>query len=295
MNAEKMPAEEIAIDSDLVGQLLTDQHPDLAALPIDPLANGWDNVMFRLGSQLTIRLPRRAAAAELVRHEQQWLPPTAARLPLPIPAPVRVGTPTEYYPWYWSILPWLPGACAALSPPVDPHETATQLGQFLAAMHQPAPLDAPINPYRGVPLIERDETLRRRVTRLGTDVDAEAILGLWEQCLAAPVFDDQPRWLHGDLHPANILVDGGRISAIIDFGDITSGDPAGDHSVAWMLVPASEHGTFRSSAGGIDEPTWTRARGWALNLGLAYLAESADNPMMQRIGIRTLAAVLAEG
>lgn len=294
MNAEKMPAQEVAIDSQLVRRLLDDQHPDLALSTIEPLANGWDNVMFRLGKELTIRLPRRAAAADLVRHEQQWLPMAAVRLPLPIPAPIRIGLPTDYYPWYWSILPWLPGVCAAVNPPVDPRETAIQLGQFLAAMHQPAPADAPVNPYRGVPLIDRDEALRQRVARLGAGVDGEAILGVWGQCLAAPVFDDQPRWLHGDLHPANILVDGGRISAIIDFGDITSGDPASDFSVAWMLMPESEHLTFRSSAGGIDDATWTRACGWALNLGLAYLAESADNPMMQRIGIHTLAAVLAE-
>ncbi|MER7151067.1 phosphotransferase [Streptomyces lydicus] len=51
--------------------------------------------------------------------------------------------------------------------------------------------------------------------------------------------------LHGDLHPANILVDRGRIRAVIDFGDITSGDPATDLSVAWMLFTAEQRVALR--------------------------------------------------
>jgi aminoglycoside phosphotransferase (APT) family kinase protein len=113
-----------------------------------------------------------------------------------------------------------------------------------------------------------------------------------------PAWDQPPVWLHGDLHPANIVVHRGRISGVIDFGDITSGDPATDLSVAWMLLPAQFHDVFRSAyrpAGqhAASEETWARARGWALLLALAILANSADHPLMAGVGRRTLTAVLA--
>ena len=102
---------------------------------------------------------------------------------------------------------------------------------------------------------------------------------------------------HGDLHPANILVHRGRISGVIDFGDITAGDPAADLSVAWMLPPADCRGAFRdayrAASGHADsDDTWARARGWALALSLAFLAHSADNPLIAAIGHRTIGAVL---
>jgi hypothetical protein len=44
-----MPAAELEITADLVRRLLAAQQPDLAGLPVEPLANGWDNTLFRLG------------------------------------------------------------------------------------------------------------------------------------------------------------------------------------------------------------------------------------------------------
>ena len=103
-------------------------------------------------------------------------------------------------------------------------------------------------------------------------------------------------WLHGDLHPANILVHRGRISGVIDFGDITAGDPASDLSVAWMLLPTGGHATFWSAyqaAGGrADDAVRARARGWALNLAVVFLAHSEDNPVLRQVGRRTLSTVL---
>jgi aminoglycoside phosphotransferase (APT) family kinase protein len=294
LNADNMPIQEVAMDIDIVQRMLNEQHPDLASMSIELVANGWDNMIFRLGGSLTVRVPRRQAAAELVRNEQQWLPMLADRLPLPIPAPFRIGLPTSYYPWSWSVLQWLPGATASTTPPIDANQTAVQLGQFFAALHQPAPSDAPLNPFRGVPLLERAEVVRSRAKQMGDTIDTSGALRVWERCLDAPVFVGRPVWLHGDLHPANILVDNGRLSGVIDFGDVTSGDPACDLAVAWMMLPLGEHRTLRNVAGGIDDHTWTRARGWALNLALAYLASSADNPVMQHIGVTTIEAVLSD-
>lgn len=298
MGPQRMPAAEVSVTVDLVRRLLEAQHPDLARLPLEVLANGWDNLVCRLGKDLLVRLPRRALAADLVRHEQRWLPVLAPRLPLPVPAPVRVGAPALGYPWAWSVVPYLPGEIAAVAPPTDPHGTAVVLAEFLAALHGPAAPDAPANPYRGIPLRDRGELVESAATGLAGLVDREAVLASWKAAVAAPEWDGPPLWLHGDLHPANILVEHGRVSGVIDFGDVTAGDPATDLAVAWMLLPADCRTVVRDVYGthhawGAEESTWARARGWALALSLAFLAHSEDNPLMAEIGHRTLDAVLA--
>jgi aminoglycoside phosphotransferase (APT) family kinase protein len=283
-----MPAAEVSVSSELVRRLLAAQQPDLAHLPVRVMAHGWDNLMYRLGDELAVRLPRRAAAARLIVHEQRWLPVVAPRLPLPVPAPVRAGRAALGYPWPWSIVPFLPGQLAAREPPADPAGAAASLGRFLAA---------PVNPHRGVPLAERTAVVTENLGIVGGMVDRGAAVRAWQAALATPAWGGAPVWLHGDLHPANILVHRGRVSGVIDFGDITAGDPAADLSVAWMLLPADCRSAFRDAyradgghAGSDD--TWARARGWALALSLAFLAHSADNPLIAAIGRRTIGAVL---
>lgn len=291
----RMPAAEVSVSPGLVHNLLLDQHPDLADLPIEVLANGWDNVMLRLGDDLVVRLPRRAAAAQLVANEQRWLPGLAPVLPIPIPAPLRIGRAALGYPWPWSVVPFLPGTSAAHSPPVQPGEAARSLGAFLDALHVAAPADAPANPVRGVPLIDRSAAVEQRLDRLAGVINRPAVARAWHAALDTPPWGGPPCWLHGDLHPANILVDDGRLSAVIDFGDITSGDPATDLAVAWMLLPRSVHQVFRAAYGerGADDAAWARGRGWALGMSLAMLANSTDNPLMSRIGHQTLDAVMS--
>lgn len=295
MNVNTTPAAEVSVTPALVRRLLAEQHPGLAGLDIEVLANGRDNVVCRLGDDHLVRLPRRAAAAALVVHEQRWLPGLAAHLPLPVPAPVRVGRPGLGYPWAWSVVPFLPGRTASRTLPADPREAALALGAFLAALHVPASADAPVNPVRGTPLEGRAVGVAARLPHLDDPAERAAALRAWEDALAAPAWDGPPIWLHGDMHPANILVDGGRISAVIDFGDITGGDPATDLIVAWMLLPARHRETFRHAYGRADDATWARGRGWALALALVFLTHSADDPLLARVGRRTLDAVLADG
>jgi aminoglycoside phosphotransferase (APT) family kinase protein len=286
-----MPPAEVEVTPALLRGLLAEQHPDLAQLPVTVLANGWDNVVFRVGGDLLARLPRREMGARLVNHEQRWLPVLAPRLPLPIPAPVRTGRPGLGYPWPWRIVPYLPGQVAAEAPPADPAAAAVSLGGFLAALHTPAPPDAPVNPFRGVPLADRTDTFMQNLSAVADQVDRAAVRRAWATALAAPRWREPPVWVHGDLHPANILVRDGRISGVLDFGDLTAGDPAIDLSVGWMLLPADCHPAFRAAARASDA-SWARATGWALALGLVYLAHSADNPQLAAVGQRTLRAVL---
>jgi len=291
-----MPAAEVDVPPELVRGLLAEQHPDLAGLPLELMANGWDNVMCRLGRDYVVRLPRRAAAAGLVVHEQQWLPLLAPRLPLPVPAPVRVGRPGLGYPWSWSVVPFIPGQVAASTPPADPQEAAASLGAFLGRLHSPAPPDAPANPFRGTPLAGRRESVLANLDAVDGMADRDAVARDWEAAAALPGWDRPPVWLHGDLHAANMLVHEGRLSGVIDFGDITSGDPAADLSAAWMVLPTGCHGRLReayraASGHTIDDVTWARARGWALGLSVVFLAHSADNPLLAGIGRRTFEAI----
>ncbi len=290
-----MPMAEVSIDEPLVRALLEAQQPDLADLPLTDPVFGWDNVMFRLGPELLVRLPRRRVSAPLIRREQRWLPGLAPLLPLPIPSPLRVGGPGCGYPWSWSVCGWLPGEPAAKKPPRDAEAAAGTLGGFLRALHRPAPPDAPMNQYRGIPLAARDDAMQTGVAKLAGVIDVAAVLALWSESLAIPPWTEALVWLHGDLHPANVLVHDGRVSAVVDFGDITAGDPATDLSVAWMMLPASARVSFRRAAGRIDDDTWGRARGWALALAVAILSGSSDNPLMAAVGRRSLDAALSDG
>ena len=288
------PEAEIVVSVDLVRTLLQEQHPDLASLPLRPLASGWDNEMLRLGDDLVVRLPRRQASAHLLEHEQRWLPLLAPTLPLPVPSPLRLGRPSAAYPWAWSVVPWIPGRPVHDAPPASWEGVATQLGAFLAALHQPAPPDAPLNPYRGRPLAERTERLQLGLAVGDPRVDRAAVEAAWRRFLQLPPSTEPPLWLHGDLHPLNVLVDGEVVTGVIDFGDITAGDRATDLALAWLILPASVRPVFRAAAGEhrpIDDATWARARATAVAFGVAYLV---GDERVAAIGARAVAEALAD-
>ncbi len=292
MGSQNMPAAEVDVTVELVRGLLREQHPDLADLELREFANGWDNVMFRLGPDLTVRVPRREMAARLVVNEATWLAGWSARLPIPIPEPVRTGRPTTAYPWHWNICPWLPGEPAADHGVTDQHREARRLGEFLAAFHVPLPDAGPENPYRAHPLNELESRFLENVDRLAGVVDVVAARRRWHELADVEEWAGPPTLVHGDLHTANILVDHGAISAVIDFGDITRGDPAVDFAVAWMLFDADGRATFRTAAGGLDDALWRRAEAWALHFSIIYELHSADSPRLARMARRLFAAVV---
>ena len=289
-----MPAAEIDITVDLVHALIVEQHPDLADLALSKVADGWDNAIFRLGPTFAVRVPRRQAGADLVEHEHRWLPGMAERLPIPIASPVRVGRSSKVYPWAWSICPWFDGEVAADVALSEPVADARRLGAFVASLHQPAPPDAPVNPFRGQPVADLRPRVQANVELLGSQIDTQRVLERFEQLASVDEWPGEPLWLHGDLHSANIVVVDGSICAVLDFGDITSGDPAVDLAVAWMLFDEEGRCAFRRATDGIDDATWSRAQAWALHFGLLYVLNSADNDRFQRMGRSLLAAVLAD-
>jgi len=292
--ATNMPTAEVEVTVGLVRSLLRSQRLDLAHLEVRLLANGWDNSSFRVGNRLVARFPRRAVAVGLIENEARWLPELAPHVTLPVPAPLFLGDPGDGYPWRWALAPFITGDAVAGLEHLDLPSIAEELGRFLRSLHSPAPPDAPENPYRGIPLARRDQATRERIGQLDSMVDGSSLLRIWDAALAVPEFDDEPVWLHGDLHPNNLLASGGHITGVVDFGDITSGDPATDLAVAWMLFPADVQTMFRTAYGEVDDETWERARGWALSLATSHLAHSADNPAMSRVGTMTIDRLLRE-
>lgn len=237
---------------------MRDQHPDLADLELRDVAGGWDNQQWRLGQDLAVRLPRTDRAPALLRTEQKWLPVLAERLPLPTPVPVRVGEPSALFEHTWTITRWVDGEPADRAP-ITRADAAETLAGFLEALHRPASAEAPVSSTRGIPLTE---------VRAGFDkslgVMADAAREVWEKAVAAPVWHGAPTWLHGDLHPANVIVRSGTLAGVIDFGDMCAGDPATDLSAAWILLPAGAASRFFDAYGDVDEATVARARGWAV-------------------------------
>jgi aminoglycoside phosphotransferase (APT) family kinase protein len=291
----KWPAAEVHVDEWLVRELLREQHPDLADLPLRYVDAGFDNALWRLGDDLLVRLPRRRIAATLTENEQRWLPELAPGLPLAVPAPVRIGRPSERYRWPWSVVPWLhgvPGDRTLVSEPVD---AGRRLGRFLRALHKEAPASAPINHWRGVPLIERAHTFEQRLNMLGAEVGAAHLSQVWETALGASPHRGHRVWIHGDLHPANMLISDGTLVAVIDFGDLCGGDPATDIAGALMVLPAEGFDAFKAEYSWIDPDGLRRAYGWAALFGLMLLELGRDDRPsyqgMARLALeRTLAA-----
>jgi aminoglycoside phosphotransferase (APT) family kinase protein len=288
------PAAEVQIDVALVRRLLAAQFPQWASLPVAPVESaGWDNTIFRLGSDLAVRLPRRRVSAGHVRNEHRWLPVLAPYLPLAVPVPLGHGEPGEGYPWQWTVCPWLGGEPAALAGVADLGRAATSLARFIAALQAIDPVGGAVHEFRGLALASHDQSTRAAAAVLHDTLDVRPMLAVWEAALAVPAWTSQPVWTHGDLHPANMLVESDELTAVIDFGLLGVGDPACDLAVAWTYLSADSRDVFRRALA-VDDATWCRGRGWALQFGLRAAAYSADNPVLGDIGRYTLAEVLAD-
>jgi aminoglycoside phosphotransferase (APT) family kinase protein len=290
------PKIEVAVSEDLVRTLLRTQHPDLADLPLRWVGTGWDNALWQLGDELALRFPVREMAVRLVTHEQRWLPVLAPLLPVDVPVPVRVGTPGAGYPWPWSVVPWFDAVTAGVTPVAARAAWAGRLADFFVALHQPAPADAPPNPFRGVPVATRRPGVTERL-RLPEPALADRVLDRFDELAAAPAWDRSAVWLHGDPHPANLLVHDGDLRAVIDFGDVTSGDPASDLCTAWLTFDADARAVFRArvdAGSGWDDATWRRAQAWALSISLVLQTHPEEYPHLAEMGRHGLAQVLGE-
>ncbi|MCX4782009.1 aminoglycoside phosphotransferase family protein [Streptomyces sp. NBC_01264] len=271
------------MDAALVRRLVDAQFPRWAGLPLrllDPA--GSDHVIYRLGRELSVRLPRGPGVAGQAAKEAEWLPRLAPHLPLAVPVPVAVGRPGFSYPWPWSVSRWLDGEVATAAALADSPAAAVALARFLTDLQRFASPDLPAGTVpadlTGTPLADRDRATRAAIAEVSGVFDAAAMTALWEAALAAPGWGRPPVWFHGDFHTGNLLTSGGSLSAVIDFGGLGIGDPACDLTIAFTLLSAAGRAVFRAALD-VDEATWTRGRGCALATGLgAYTFHAATDP-----------------
>jgi aminoglycoside phosphotransferase (APT) family kinase protein len=225
-----------------------------------------DNCTFRLGEDMSVRLPAAERYTHQVEKEHRWLRTLSRHLPMPIPAPIARGEPGHGYPWRWSIYRWLPGATAASERVAHWHSFAADLGSFLAALHRIDPAGGPPATDRNwfrADAIVRDEQTQAAISALDGVIDVAAAREVWEAARHAPPADS-PTWIHGDVSPSNLLVVDGRLSAVIDFGCSGIGDPAFDLEVAWDLLSHESRAIFRTQLGldcRVGERPWLEALG----------------------------------
>ncbi len=283
------PPRRVTVDAEQVRRLVGDQFPPWAGLPVRPVAeSGWDNVTFRLGDGMVVRLPSASEYALAVAKEQRWLPVLARRLPLPIPVPLAQGRPGAGYPFPWSVYRWLPGEPASAERVSDPVRFALDLAGFLAALRGVDAADGPRpgkhNWFRGATLRTYDAQAGRALAALDGHLDIDAAREIWTAALAAP-WDGADRWFHGDVAPGNLLLDGGELAAVIDFGTCGVGDPSCDLAIAWTLLTAEGRQAFRERLS-VDEATWARGRGWALWKTLVTCARTVGESEGEAVNAR---------
>jgi aminoglycoside phosphotransferase (APT) family kinase protein len=294
-----MHDDELPSDARLVSRLVAEQFPEWASLDVAKLASaGTDNVIYRLGADKAVRLPRRPSAVAQIEKEQRWLPVLAPRLPLAVPVPLGRGAPGHAFPWPWSVYSWIEGEAATLERLDDRHAAARELAGFIRALSRidprEGPRSGPHNSNRGVPLQARAAVVRDALLQQPPEIDRGAARAAWQAALAAPVFQGEPVWLHGDLQSQNLLARSGRLCAVIDFGCLGVGDPACDLMVAWSLLSRSERASFRAVLDP-DDATWARGRGWALYFGLVALPYYREtNPTLAGIARHALAQALGD-
>ena len=286
---------EAAIDAELVRRLLTAQFPRLAGLPVSEVpSTGTVNAIFRLGGELCVRLPRLREYAEDIGREWQCLPRLAPHLPLRIPEPVELGRPGSGFPFRWAIYRWIGGRPYADELVGDERQAAADLATFVAGLRGVGELAGAPRAGRR-PLRELDDVTRAAIRSAAQVIDSEAATAGWDRALRAPAWDGTPVWIHSDLLRPNLLVHGGRLRAVIDFGSAGIGDPAADVIAAWSVFGPAGRAAFRAALA-VDDGTWERARGYALHqaaLIIPYYAET--NPEFAALARRTVSEVIASG
>lgn len=284
MQSDNTSSQNINIDENLVRHLVTSQFPQWANLPIKPVEfSGWDNRTFRLGDKMSVRLPSEEWYVAQVEKEQYWLPKLAPFLPFQIPVPLALGNPDKNYPWRWSIYQWLEGDNATTENISNLHEFAISLAQFLATLQQidstGGPPPGEHNFFRGGTLNVYDDETRNSIVALKNEINTDIATEVWEAALNTK-WNREPVWLHGDFATGNLLVNKGKLSAVIDFGCSGIGDPACDLTIAWTFLSGASRNAFIKTLA-LDSATLARARGWALWKALITLVEYVETDIQK--------------
>ena len=286
------------IDQRIATRLVSKQFPQWAHLDIRPVAlGGWDNKTFHLGKDMTLRFPNAAAYAGQVTKEQKWLPRMASSLPLQIPKALALGEPGYGYSWHWSVYNWINGDTAAASRSIDKNTLAVDLSRFLTALYKIDITDGPKagehNFYRGGNLLVYENETLGALKSLKSKLDANLCRRIWDAG-AGTNWNHNHVWVHGDISPGNLIIFGGRLSAVIDFGLLSVGDPSCDLAIAWTYFDRDSRKYFREGLP-IDDDAWKRGRSWALWKALILAAEIASsNPVETALSKRVINEIIED-
>lgn len=293
-----MHIDEITISVAQVRGLIDEQFPQWAGLSVTPVASaGTDNLLFRLGDALCLRLPRTQERSKHLRKEISILPRLRG-LPLRIPKLVGTGKPNQDYPCEWAVLEWIEGTCLSDQNDFDRVRFIDDIAGFVRALQnlptEGGPYAGSHNNNRGVPPAQQDVAVRAAIENLSAVYETHQLFAFWESALSIPTWQNPPVWLHGDIHRGNLLVKDGHLCAVIDFGLCGLGDPACDFMLAWTELNAEERLRFRNAIKP-EQATWLRGRAWAFCWAVNALAYYINtNPFLARMSRRTIDAVLAE-
>ncbi len=282
------------IDVELVRRLVAEQFPQLGGQPISAArSTGTVNAIYRIGDHLCARLPRVRKWAQDLDNELKPLPKLSPHLSLLVPEPVAKGHPVSFYPLSWAIYGWIDGQPYADELVDDERQAATDLAQFVVELRGMDPIAGAPRAGRR-PLRELDALTRPAIKASRGVIDSAAAAAAWERALEAPAWDGTPVWIHTDLLRPNLLVHGGRLRAVIDFGGVGVGDPAADVIPAWSVFGQLGRAVFRGALD-VDDDMWNRARGFALHQAALIIPYYGDtNPVFVALAKRTVEEVLAD-
>lgn len=267
---------EVEINESVVLSLLKAQCPQWTELPLARAGAGTDNVLYRLGDKLLVRLPRTPDKARSLIKELHWLPHLAPHLSCATPESIYRGEPTTAFPLDWSIYRWIDGETVSPASVRDWATFGADLARIVQQLHGVDLKGATVTGgfdsdrarrLQGGPRCGHAKQVAKDFARcraiVGADTDLDTLEGMWLAALELPELSDPHVWLHSDLKPANLLAQDGKLCAVIDFGGLSIGFPEAEHVALWDM-PATARQAYRDVLK-VDENTWRRAQARAIS------------------------------
>lgn len=274
-------AADIDVSENLVCTLVSEQFDHLRNLPVRRFAEGWDNVVFTVGDEWLMRLPRRRRAVEGVQREMRCLPFIVAAIPVPVPAPTLQGSASQAYPWPFFGYRKLPGAEACDFRPTREHRfnLAQPIASVLRTLHASPELSVirdslPLD-IRRIASTERrtwGEARLQALHELREDLPYDKLNSFLAAVGAMSGDESETTVVHGDLHFRHLLIaPDGELSGLIDWGKLHVGNPAIDLQIYWSFFPPEARTAFVDAYGGVGRGQLTVARAVAVWLNAVLL------------------------